>query len=109
GHLMTEPMTIMLGLATVLIGMRFLAHPTAWATVLLGAIAAAGHLTRSQAMLPGMALWLVALFTLPWRRWFQLGAGFAVVYVALVASWLVCFFQYLVTVFFKEVMFGIKL
>ena len=88
GHLMTESAVIGLNLALTANGIRLVESPTTWRVILFAAVAAAAHLTRTQAMLPVIAVWLVAAVTIPWRRMIPLFLLFAVLHVGLLFPWL---------------------
>jgi hypothetical protein len=88
GHLMTEPVTIGLGLAILAAGVHFVRRPAWPGLCLLGALSAGGHLTRTPLLLPVVAVWAVALFCIPWRRLAPFALAFALVHAALVAPWL---------------------
>jgi hypothetical protein len=70
------------------LAIRLLRRPDLRLAALFAAIAAAGHLTRGQAMLVVVGFFLTALFTLRFRDFVRLAAVFVVVHLALVAPWL---------------------
>jgi hypothetical protein len=85
---MTEPAVIGYNLALSALGIRLVESPSAWRVTLFAAVAAAAHITRSQAMLAVIAVWLVAAFAIPWRRLIPLVLIFAVVHIGLLSPWL---------------------
>jgi len=88
GHLMTEPITICFLLAVVGFGLRFVRRPTVGHCVVLAVVSAAGHLTRTQAVLPLVAVALLPATAMPWRRLLSLAAMFVLVHLAVLVPWL---------------------
>jgi hypothetical protein len=88
GHLMTEAAVIGLNLALTVIGIRLIESPAIGRVIFFAVVSAAGHMTRTQTLLPVIAIWLVAAATTRVRRVLPLFLLFAVVHVGLLSPWL---------------------
>ncbi len=88
GHLMTETAVLAFVLATVVLGIRFVREATVARAIALGVVSAAANLTRTQTMLPVMAIGLLSLALVPWKRLIPLGALLVAVHLVLVGPWL---------------------
>jgi hypothetical protein len=87
-HLMSEALTITACLGITILGLLFIKRPSWRAVVLLGIVAALGHLVRTQTLLAALAVWLVAGALFSWRDLFGYGCIFTITYTAILAPWL---------------------
>jgi hypothetical protein len=88
GHVMTEPLALALGLWIVAIGVSWLKQPSWGGMALLGLASAVGHLERTMLLLPTLAVLLVGMRTVPWRRFLPMVAIFGAVHLAVLSPWL---------------------
>ena len=109
GHLMTEPLVTCFVLSIIGLGLRFIRQPSVFGCIGLAVISAFGHLTRTQLLLPLVAVALVATATVPWRRLWPLSLMFILIHLAVVSPWLARMVSVGGTPWNVELKFGINL
>lgn len=88
GHLMTESLTISFCLALSILGIKFISYQRPKELLLLAIVSAAAHLVRTQLLTPIIAIWVVAMFSVPFPKMLRYFFIFALIHLALISPWL---------------------